>query len=68
MKQKRFINNTTENKFWVLHLTTYKNHTNGDTKTASEVVNWRSSVRYGLVQMQFRHIPGPHEKNKKLKT
>jgi len=67
-KQKQFTNNTPENKFWVLRLITYKNQTNGDTKRASEVVNWRVSVRYGVVQIHFRHIPGSHEKNKKLKT
>jgi hypothetical protein len=68
MKQKQFTNNTPENTFCVLHLITYKNQTNGDTKTASEAVNWRGSVRYVLVQMHFRHIPGSHEKNKDLKT
>jgi len=35
-KQKQFTNNTPENKCWVLSLITYKNQTNGDTKTASE--------------------------------
>ena len=68
MKQKQFTNNTPENKFWMQHLITYKNQTNGDTKTANKAVNWRGSVRYGLVQMHFRHIPGSPEKHKKLKT
>jgi len=38
MKQKQFTNNTPENKLWVLHLITYKNQINGDTKTGSDAV------------------------------